>query len=166
MSWICSHDQHESYTHGLPQLRVAIDGHSCLRWKVMRCSAGCQLAPQSPAPCSVSVSCRGVQGHEQAGHCTVTTKNGSTYEAYDGGPSGSIWWSKLIVAKGAGVPPRPGTFTVPIGCTGPGPDISCVQKGADAINNNNYIYSFPLQNSNDAARMMVFSCGIMNAPIP
>ncbi|HWZ45991.1 MAG TPA: RHS repeat-associated core domain-containing protein, partial [Candidatus Saccharimonadales bacterium] len=44
--------------------------------------------------CAVYVSCRGVAGHEEFAHCTITAQNGSRYTAYDGGPSGGIWWSQ------------------------------------------------------------------------
>ncbi|MGB7847221.1 MAG: RHS repeat-associated core domain-containing protein, partial [Candidatus Acidiferrum sp.] len=121
-----------------------------------------------PAPdCAVSVSCRGVQGHEEFSHCTVTAKNGSVYTSYDGAPSGSIWWSTLVIKSGPGVRPGPNTWTRSLPCGGPNPlNINCVKSGADAVNGQHLVYSFPFQNSNDAARRIMFSCGIMDAPIP
>jgi RHS repeat-associated protein len=125
-------------------------------------------AATCPAPnCAVYVSCRGVQGHEEFAHCTVIAQNGSLFTAYDGGPSGSIWWSTLIIKSGPALPPGPNTWKRALPCGGPNPiNIDCVKFGVDALNGQHLIYSFPFQNSNDAARRIMFSCAIMDAPIP
>jgi RHS repeat-associated protein len=124
--------------------------------------AGCQ-----GQDCAVYVSCRGVEGHEEFAHCTVTAQNGSLFTAYDGGPSGSKWWSTLIIKSGPTLRPGPNTWKRTLPCGGPDPiNINCVKNGADAVNGQHLVYSFPLQNSNDAARRIMFSCAIMDAPIP
>src|SRR5258708_26364177 len=117
--------------------------------------------------CAISVSCRGVQGHKGCQHCTVTTQNGPVYTAYDAGPSGSIYWSKLIVGSGAGSPPGPDAiFTQSITCSPKWfPTVGCVDLAARAINAGDIPYSFSMMNSNTGAKMMVQTCG-MDAPIP
>lgn len=101
-------------------------------------------ACKSPKNCNLSVSCLPTPNTRGFAHCT----------AYDGGPSGSIWWSKLIVIPGKGAPPGKNTFfTGPVPC-------DCAQKEASAINGYGLVYSAPLINSNTAASMITAACGV------
>ena len=104
--------------------------------------------------CRVFISCGPTPRTHGFAHCTVTVQNGNNYTAYDGGPSGSIWWSQIIVGHG----PTPGPPSNPV-FNAPISDCDCVKKEADAINSENWVYSFMFQNSNTAAWMMVANCG-------
>ena len=109
-----------------------------------------------PKTCAISVSCLPTHGTAFS-HCTVTTQDGSVYTAYDGEPSGSIWWSTLVVTKGPGSPPGPNTFfRKTIDCK----DIGCAQRAADSINKRKYTYDFLFgTNSNNAAAGIAHACG-------
>jgi RHS repeat-associated protein len=108
---------------------------------------------KNPKDCKLSVSCAPTPNTGGFSHCTVTVQDGSSFTAYDGAPSGNIWWSKIIVRPGRGVPPGPGTFNAPVPC-------DCAKKEADAINGYGLVYSFPLMNSNTAASMITAACGV------
>jgi RHS repeat-associated protein len=108
-------------------------------------------------PCSISVSCNPTPNTHGLSHCTVTTQEGSVYTAYDGFASGSVWWSRLKVGHSTGVPPGPNAIsTETIDCD----KVGQVAKAANMINDNKYIYSFPLQNSNTAAKMLTDAAGV------
>lgn len=111
-------------------------------------------------PCSISVTCLPTPNTGGFSHCTVTTQEGTTYTAYDGYASGSVWWSILKVSHGPGLPPGPKTnFTKTIDCK----DVAKVAQKADDINNNPkraYLYSFPIENSNTAAQMLTDAAGV------
>jgi RHS repeat-associated protein len=104
--------------------------------------------------CRVFISCGPTPRTQGFAHCTVTVQNGNNYTAYDGGPSGSIWWSQIIVGHG----PTPGPPSNPV-FNAPIADCDCVKKEADAINSQHWVYNFMFQNSNTAAWMMTANCG-------
>ena len=103
--------------------------------------------------CRLFITCGPTPRTHGFAHCTVTIQNGTNYTAYDGGPSGSIWWSQLIVGQGPGAPPTNPVVNAPVPC-------DCAQQEANAINSGNFFYSFPLQNSNTAAWMLAANCGL------
>lgn len=112
--------------------------------------------------CQLSISCGPTPRTQGFSHCTVTIQNGSSYTAYDAGPSGSIWWSQLKFAPpGTGAAPGPNSFVkdVPVPC-------DCAQKAANDINSSNMVYSAPFQNSNTAAAMMAADCGVYPSSWP
>lgn len=94
-------------------------------------------------------------------HCSVTVNQNGKYTTYDGGPTGSVWNSTLQVQSGPGGPPGPNTFYISDSCSMAG----CVPRVAQNINNANMWYSFPFQNSNTAAGMMLNQCGA-NVSLP
>jgi len=106
-------------------------------------------------PCSLSISALPVSGAQSFTHTTVTVQNGSSYTAYDGMPSGNVWWSTLTVTSGRGAPPGSNSFVknVPVSC-------DCAQKAANDINSSNLLYNFALQNSNTAAAIIAADCGV------
>jgi RHS repeat-associated protein len=113
------------------------------------------LAPDCDG-CSISVSCLPTHGLDFT-HCTVTIRNGSTYTAYDGYPSGNWLRSQLLVQGGTGSPPGKDTFfTASIDCKSK----DCAQKAVDYINNHNVTYSAPTVNSNTAAWILTRTCGV------
>jgi len=104
--------------------------------------------------CRLNISCGPTSRTHGFSHCTVTIQNGSSYTAYDGGPSGSIWWSQLKVNQGPGAPPGSDSiFNAPVPC-------DCAQREANSINSGSFFYSFPIQNSNTAAWMLAAACGV------
>ena len=106
-------------------------------------------------PCRLSISCQPVSAAQSFTHCNVTVQNGSTYTAYDAMPSGSIWWSKIVVTPGKGAPPGSNTFAkdMPVPC-------DCAEKAAKNINSSGMTYNFILQNSNTAAQIIANGCGV------
>lgn len=111
--------------------------------------------------CPVSGSCGPTARTHGFGHCSVTVNQNGKYTTYDGGPTGSIYNSTLQVQSGPGGPPGPNTFYISNSCTMAG----CVPQVAQQINNANMWYSFPFQNSNTAASMMLNQCGA-NVSLP
>jgi hypothetical protein len=111
--------------------------------------------------CSVSGSYGPTARTHGFGHCSVTVNQNGKYTTYDGGPTGSIYNSTLQVQSGPGGPPGPNTFYISNSCTLAG----CVPQVAQQINNANMWYSFPFQNSNTAASMMLNQCGA-NVSLP
>lgn len=119
----------------------------------------------TPSPystgCTVAGSCGPTANTHGFSHCTVTVGQNGKYTAYDGGPTGSIYNSTLQVQSGPGGPPGPNTFYLSDSCSMAG----CVPRVAQQINNSNMWYSFPFQNSNTAAGMMLNQCGA-NVSLP
>ena len=120
----------------------------------------------TPSPystgCTVAGSCGPTANTHGFSHCTVTVNQNGKYTAYDGGPTGSIYNSTLQVQSGPGGPPGPNTFYLSDSCSMAG----CVPRVAQNINNANMWYSFPFQNSNTAAGMMLNQCGADRSPFP
>jgi RHS repeat-associated protein len=121
------------------------------------------LQPNKDCPdkgCSISVSCLPTHG-TWFSHCTVTTGEGSKYTAYDGMPSGSIWFSKLQIVKGPGAPPGPNTvFTQPVDCNAVRKVEAAAAQSAPGNKGNHELYSFPIQNSNTAAAYLADVAGV------
>jgi len=111
--------------------------------------------------CSVSGSCGPTANTHGFSHCSVTVNQNGKYTTYDGGPTGSIWNSTLQVQAGPSGPPGPNTFYITDSCSMAG----CVPRVAQQINDANMWYSFPFQNSNTAAGMMLNQCGA-NVSLP
>jgi RHS repeat-associated protein len=111
--------------------------------------------------CSVSGSCGPTANTHGFSHCSVTVNQNGKYTTYDGGPTGSIWNSTLQVQSGPSGPPGPNSFYITDSCSMAG----CVPRVAQQINDANMWYSFPFQNSNTAAGMMLNQCGA-NVSLP
>lgn len=145
---------------GLP----ALPGTSVLGSTFIQASYfGGSPTTQSPysTGCIVAASCGPTANTHGMSHCTVTVGQNGKYTAYDGGPTGSIWNSRLQVQSGAGGPPGPDTFFISDSCSMAG----CVPRVAQNINKADKWYSFPFQNSNTAAGMMLNQCGA-NVTLP
>jgi len=126
--------------------------------------AGAGAADNGTTPstgCSVSGSCGPTANTHGMSHCSVTVNQNGKYTTYDGGPTGSVWNSTLQVQHGPGGPPGPKTFYISDSCSMAG----CVPQVAQQINDANMWYSFPFQNSNTAAGMMLNQCGA-NVSLP
>jgi hypothetical protein len=117
--------------------------------------------PTNSTGCTVAGSCGPTANTHGMSHCTVTVGQNGKYTSYDGGPTGSIWNSTLQVQSGPGGPPGPNTFYLSDSCS----MAECVPRVAQNINNANMWYSFPFQNSNTAAGMMLNQCGA-NVSLP
>jgi hypothetical protein len=83
------------------------------------------------------------------------------YTAYDGGPSGSNWYSTLKVNSGPGAPPGPNTFYQNDSCGA----AACIPFVANQMNSQSLTYVWFYQNSNSAAGMMLSQCGL-NVTLP
>jgi RHS repeat-associated protein len=108
--------------------------------------------------CSVRVGCSAVNGAKGYSHCTVTTCVNGSCTAYDGGPSGNILLSTLIVTWGPTTNQAgPNTiFDMPVPCG----TVGCIQQTAYGINQAHLPYNFLLLNSNTAAAKMTKNCGL------
>lgn len=134
----------------------AID--SPLNWRDTR-----GLQPNKDCPdkgCSIAISCLPTHG-TWFSHCTVTTREGSVYTAYDGMPSGSIFLSKLVINKGIGAPPGPNTiFNQPVDCNAIGKVKAAAAENAPENQNNHEAYILFFQNSNTAAAYLADVAGV------
>ena len=104
--------------------------------------------------CRLFISCGPTPTTHGFQHCTVTIQNGPNFTAFDGEPSGGIWWGQLLVSYGpTGAPPLNSIFSAPVPC-------NCAKQEADAINSGHWVYNAVLQNSNTAAWMLAANCGL------
>jgi RHS repeat-associated protein len=147
---------------GLPALPVSCFTDICVFPVAANQLAVANNGPTNSTGCSVSASCGPTENTHGFSHCTITVGQNGNYTAYDGGPSGSVWNSTLVVRSGPGGPPGPNTFYLSDSCT----MAACVPGAAENINNANMWYSFPFQNSNTAAGMMLQQCGASVPALP
>jgi len=125
-------------------------------------TAAANNGPTTSTGCTVAASCGPTANTHGFSHCTVTVGQNGKYTAYDGGATGSVWNSTLQVQPGPGGPPGPNTFYISNSCS----MAACVPTVAQNINNANMWYSFPFQNSNTAAAMMLQQCGASVPALP
>jgi hypothetical protein len=118
------------------------------------------LLPYSTG-CLVAVSCGPTANTYGMDHCIVTVKQNGKYTMCQGGPSGKVFNSTLVVGCGPGGAPGPSTFYLNDSCA----SAACIPPMAQSINDQKLWYSFPFQNSNSAAGMMLRKCGL-NVTLP
>jgi site-specific recombinase XerD len=98
----------------------------------------------TPSPystgCTVAGSCGPTANTHGFSHCTVTVGQNGKYTAYDGGPTGSIYNSRLQVQSGPGGPPGPNTFYLSDSCSMAG----CVPRVRAADQRRQHVVFLPV----------------------